>query len=74
MTPEEFMGIIDGGVNRPWPSRGWCVARLLESVPWFDLLRIMPPKRLCSLWPEARPFIRARSVREGMDYACAVLP
>ena len=73
LTPQEFLGIIGGNTNRPWPSRGWCVARLLESVGWLDVVKIVEPSTLCALWPEARPFVRASSLREGMDYACTVL-
>ncbi len=73
LTPREFLGIIGGDISRPWPSRGWCVARLLESVGWFDVVKIVKPSTLCAVWPEARPFVRASSLREGMDYACTVL-
>lgn len=32
LTPEEFLDIIEGRSDRKWQDRGFCVARMLESV------------------------------------------
>ena len=40
LTPEEFLDIIEGKSERKWPERGFCVARVLESVSWFDIVKI----------------------------------
>jgi len=73
LTPEEFLDIIEGRSTRKWPERAFCVARLLESVNWFDIVRIVPPKEICSLWAEAKKYIRVKSIKEGMDFACTIL-
>ena len=73
LTPEEFAGIIRGSVVKKWPDRGFCVARLLESVNWFDVVMVFTPKEICPLWDEAKRYVRAKSIREGMDFACRVL-
>lgn len=73
LTPREFLDIVEGHGSRAWPPRGFCVARLLESVNWFDLVKIVKPELLCSMWPEARPHIRRPTIREGMDFACRFL-
>lgn len=74
LTPEEFLDIIEGRLVKKWPDRAFCVARLLESVNWFDIVKIIPPKILCSLWDEAaKKKVRFKSIKEGMDFACRVL-
>lgn len=73
LTPREFLEIIEGRGTRNWPSRGFCVARLLESVTWFEIVKLVQPETLCASWSEARPYVRIGSIREGMDFACRFL-
>ena len=73
LTPEEFLEIIEGKSNREWPDRGFCVARMLESINWFDIVKIFNPKEICRLWAEARRYVRLNSIKEGMDFACRIL-
>ena len=73
LTPEEFLEIIEGETDRKWPERGFCVARLLESVNWFDIVKIIEPRKLCSLWKDAKKYVRVKSIKEGMDFACRIL-
>jgi len=63
LTPEEFLDIIEGRSTRKWPERAFCVARLLESVNWFDIVKIIEPQKVCSLWAEARRFVRFNSIK-----------
>ena len=73
LTPEEFLDIIEGRSKRKWPERAFCVARLLESVNWFDIVKIIEPEKICRLWDEAKRYVRFKSIKEGMDFACRVL-
>ena len=73
LTPEEFLAIIEGRSDRKWPERAFCAARLLESVNWFDIVKIIEPRTLCLLWNEAKRHIRVRSIKDGMDFACRIL-
>ncbi len=73
MTPDDFVGIIKGTVQRNWPSRGFCVARLLESVNWFDIVKIFPPAEICAVWEETEKYLRSESIRKGMEFACRTL-
>ena len=73
LTPEEFLAIIEGRSYRKWPDRGFCVARLLESVNWFDIVKFIEPRLLCLIWNETKRHIRVRSIRDGMDFACRIL-
>ncbi len=73
LSPEEFMGIIEGRILRKWPDRGFCIARFLESVNWFDVTRVIPPEDICGLWEEAKKHVRSRSLKVGMDFACRIL-
>jgi hypothetical protein len=73
LTPEEFLAIIEGRSERTWPPRGFCVARLLESVNWFKITRVLDARSLCLLWPDAKRYVRLHEIREGMEYACRVL-
>jgi hypothetical protein len=73
-TPEEFYDIIKGRSTPAWPSRAFCVARLLEYVNWFNIKKIFEPKEICALWnDEVRRYVRAKSTKEGMDFACRIL-
>ena len=73
LTPEEFLDIIEGRSARKWPERAFCVARLLESVNWFDIVKIIEPEKICRLWDEAKRYVRFKSIKEGMDFACRTL-
>lgn len=73
LTPDEFADIIEGRIVRAWPDRGFCVARLLESVTWFDVVKIFSPADLCAVWNEARKHVRDSSITKGMDFACRIL-
>ena len=73
LTPEEFLDIIEGRSRRKWPERAFCVARLLESVNWFDIVKIIEPEKICRLWDEAKRYVRFKSIKEGIDFACRVL-
>jgi hypothetical protein len=73
LTPEEFLDIIEGRSSRKWPERAFCVARLLESVNWFDIVKIIEPEKICRLWDEAKRYVRFKSIKEGMDFACRIL-
>lgn len=73
ITAEEFLAIIEGKSKRHWPEREFCVARLLESVNWFDIVKIIEPAKLCSLWNGAKKHIRTISIKDGMDFACRLL-
>ncbi len=74
LTPEEFLDIIEGRLVKKWPDRAFCVARLLESVNWFKIVKVIEPKTLCLLWnDEAKKKVRFKPIREGMDFACRIL-
>jgi hypothetical protein len=73
LTPEEFLDIIEGRSTRKWPDRAFCVARLLESVNWFKIVKVIAPKILCEIWKEARRYVRLKEIKEGMDFACRTL-
>ena len=73
ITPEEFLAIIEGESSKKWPERGFCVARLLESINWFDIVEIIEPREICRLWKEAKRYVRVKSIKEGMDFACRIL-
>lgn len=73
LTPDEFIDIIEGHSNRKWPGRALCIARLLESVNWFDIVKIIEPKKICALWDIAKKYVRLKSIKEGMDFACKLL-
>ncbi len=73
LTPEEFLAIIEGRSDRKWPDRGFCVARLLESVNWFKIIKVIDPRIICDLWQEAKRHVRIKDIREGMDFACRIL-
>jgi len=73
LTPEEFLDIIEGKSTRKWPERAFCVARMLESVNWFDIIKIIEPQKICSLWDESKRYVRLKSIKEGMDFACRIL-
>ncbi|MEK6591111.1 MAG: hypothetical protein AABZ11_10590 [Nitrospinota bacterium] len=73
LTPEEFLDIIEGKSTRKWPERAFCVARLLESVNWFKIVKLIDPKILCNLWGEAKRYVRFKEIKEGMDFACRIL-
>ena len=73
LTSEEFLDIIEGRSSRKWPERTFCVARLLESVNWFKILKVIDPKILCNLWGESRRYVRFKEIKEGMDFACRIL-
>jgi len=74
LTPEEFLAIIEGRLQRKWPDRAFCVARLLESVNWLEIVNIISPEFLCSLWDDTvRKKVRFKEIREGMDFVCRVL-
>lgn len=73
MTPEEFLAIIKGTSKRKRPGRGFCVARLLETVNWLEAVRIVDAETLLAAWQDARPHVRFESIREGMDFACKLL-
>ena len=73
LSPEEFLDIIEGRSTRKWPDRAFCVARLLESVNWFKIVKVVEPRVLCSLWHDAKKHVRFKEIKEGMDFACRVL-
>lgn len=73
LIPEEFLDIIEGRGTRKWPDRAFCVARLLESVNWFDITKVIAPQTICEHWEKAKRYVRLKSIREGMDFACRVL-
>lgn len=73
LTPEEFLGIIEGESERRWPERSFCAARLLESVNWFDIVKITKPLNIFAVWDDARRYVRSKSLKEGMDFARRIL-
>lgn len=73
LSPELFLSIIRGEVNLEWPTRAFCVARLLECASWYDVVKIIPPREICLLWPDAERYVRVNGIKRGMEYACRVL-
>jgi hypothetical protein len=74
LTPDEFLAILEGRLVKKWPDQSFCVARLLESVNWFKIVKIIEPERLCKFWnEETRNKVRFKPLREGMDFACRLL-
>lgn len=73
LQPQDFLMILRGELTVSWPSRAFCVARLLECASWYDATTILPPREICSLWPDAQRYARSLSIRLGMDYACRIL-
>jgi hypothetical protein len=73
MQPQDFLLILRGELTVAWPSRAFCVARLLECANWYDVTTILSPREICSLWPNAQQYVRSLSIRRGMDYACRIL-
>lgn len=73
LSPDSFLSILRGELAVDWPTRAFCVARLLECSNWFDAVKILAPREICALWPEAEHHVRSRSIKLGMEYACRVL-
>lgn len=73
MTPEEFAAVIRGKTTRNRPDRGFCAARLLESVNWFDIVKIFSPSEICEAWEEAKKYSKNDTIRKGMEFACRSL-
>lgn len=73
LSPEDFLLVLQGKLTVDWPSRAFCVARLLECASWYDVVKILPPREICALWPEAQHYVRSRTIKIGMEYACRVL-
>lgn len=73
LSPEDFIDIIEGRLAKKWPERAFCVARLLESVNWFKIVKVIEPTVLCNQWQDARRYVRLKDIKEGMDFACRVL-
>ncbi len=74
LTPDDFLAIIEGRLVKKWPDKAFCVARLLESVNWFKIVKVIDPEKLCSLWTdEVKARVRFKPLKEGMDFACRVL-
>lgn len=73
LTPEEFLEIIEGKSKKKWPERGFCVARLLESVNWFKIVKVIEPKVLFEVWKDAKKYVRFKGIRKGMDFASRIL-
>ena len=73
LSPEQFLSIIRGELNLEWPTRAFCVARLLECASWYDVVKIIPPREVCLLWPDAERYVRVNGIKRGMEYACRVL-
>lgn len=74
LTPEDFLAILEGRLVKKWPDQAFCVARLLESVNWFEITGIISPERLCAFWNDnARKKVRFKPLKEGMDFACRIL-
>lgn len=73
LSPESFLAIVRGELTLEWPSRPFCVARLLECASWYDVVKIIAPRDICALWPEAERYVRVTSIKQGMDYACRIL-
>lgn len=73
ISPALFLAILRGEESHDWPTRAFCVARLLECANWYDVVKIIPPRDICSLWPEAQRYVRTTSIKKGMEYACRVL-
>ena len=73
-TPEEFYDIIKGRSAPEWPSRAYCIARLLEYNRWNDVIKIFDPQEICVLWTdEVKHYIRAKSITRNMDVVCRTL-
>lgn len=73
LTPEEYLDIIEGKSDRKWPDRPFCAARMLESINWYDVVKVIDPQKICMIWDEAKRYIRVKSIKEGMDFACKIL-
>lgn len=74
IKPEEFYNIIKGSSTREWPTQAHAVARLLESVNWYDIKKVFKPQEICALWtPHVRRIVRFKELKEDMDFACGIL-
>lgn len=74
ISPEEYYDVIKGRRKEPWPDRAYCVARLLEYVNWYRIVKVFKPEEICALWtPEVRRYVRTNSTKEGMDFVCRFL-
>lgn len=73
VTPEDFLAVLRGELFPVWPTRAFCVARLLECASWYDVVRVMEPAEICAMWPAAERYVRSPSLRKGMEYACRIL-
>ena len=73
-TPEEFYDIIKGRSAPKWPTRAFCVARLINYVNWYRIVKVFKPEEICALWtPEVKRLVRGDYTKEGMDFACRIL-
>ena len=73
LSPETYLAILRGEISVEWPTRAFCVARLLECSNWFDAVTVLSPQEICKFWPEAERHVRSRSIKLGMEYACRIL-
>ena len=74
ITPQEFYDVLSGQSTPKWPTKAWCVARLINYVNWYNIVKIFKPEEVCALWtPEARRLVRGKYLIEGMDFACRFL-
>lgn len=73
MDAATFRRLLRGEGEAPGRDWRWAMLRLVEYAPYRDVCRLLPREWFLAHWPEVAARVRAKSIREGMDYLHARL-
>ncbi len=68
LTPEEFFAILSDEKKDGFLGRDWAIGRILEHVPYYDAIELVPISIIKSRWQQLKPKIFNKEIKKGYEY------
>jgi len=68
ISENDYLDMLFGKTRKGWFDQKWALRRAIESLNYYDLLKLVSIDTIRKYWPELRTKLRNKDVVQGLDY------
>jgi hypothetical protein len=68
LTAHDFEAILAGQKTIGWFNQAWAMGRVLENLPYYQAISLVPLSFLAQKWLLVKPRLFADSLKKGYEF------
>jgi hypothetical protein len=68
LAPDDFAAILAGKKTLGWFNQAWAIGRVLENLPYYQAISLVPLSFLQQKWLLVKPRLFTDSLKKGYEF------